>query len=140
MEADPQGRLREHLTARDTFAYGFALVRRSGEPGEPYGQHLGIVTPRGRSMPLTGTLANRLIYYLAWIEGLVAVSFTEREGGRTGKPPSDPLQELDAEFAAGPTVAGNEHRAVRIKCIIRPSDLEAPLICLLQKMPPGWPP
>lgn len=90
-------------------------------------------------MPLTTRLASPLVYYLCWIDGIVAVSFRPAEAARVGKGPDLPLEELDAEFAAGPTVPQKQADAIRIPSVLRPTDLEEPLVCLLQHAPPGWP-
>lgn len=131
--------LRKQLHRQGAFDYGFALTAREPLPEGRHGSHLGIITPSGESMPLTTRLASPLIYYLCWIDGIVAVSFRAGEATRVGKGPDLPLEELDAEFAAGPTVPRSEAEAIRIPSVVRPANVERPLICLLQHAPQGWP-
>lgn len=121
--------------------YGFALVSRERSNDTRYPNHLGIVTPSGRRMSLTGRLALVLIYHVAWLGGTVACGLTAREPSRTGKPPVHPLQELDVRMAAGPTRENAPtHTIQTVSAVIRPVDLEdAPLYFLFHRPLLGWP-
>ena len=116
--------------SQSAYRYGFVLHARR----ESDGVHLGVLTPGGETLLLTGELVERLALCRCRLLDGTEVSVTPEPSAWSD--PSGPVDELRLTFFR--RHPGTD-QMMSIGCTVRAEDLPQSPIVLVDRHPTGWP-